>query len=305
MFYIVGILHLSGYFPELTVASNQAMVSLIWSTLGVFTFLSSFLLASKYSFSSLHDVKIFYKKRVLRFYPLFLISSLLLLAIGFNSWTETWKGLLGISPFWKPQQHTLWYIAMLIGFYIMTPLFCIKGISILKRIAIMIGLIMLVVGIQFIFNSVDSRFFYYYIVYCLGVIIAINYKKRCVSIFKSPKSLIILLVYIPLFFVLFSGCCNRLLMMVSGYIGIIVMLNISMLLSNFKNLTFHKVVNVVSYSSMCMYLFHREIYWALLKLYHPVTAWGGISYLFIIGLPIVFGISYGIQKLYDKLSRGL
>lgn len=302
MFYIVGVLHLSGYFPELSVTQNKSLVSLIWSTLGVFTFLSSFLLASRYTFSSLHDVKQFYKKRVLRFYPLFFISSLMLLAIGFNNWPETWKGLLGISPFWKPQQHTLWYISMLIGFYILTPLLCVKRISVLKRVALMSVFVLIALGIQIAFHSVDPRFFYYYIVYCLGIVGAIHYKNICSAVFKSKKTLITLLIYIPLFFLLFLGYGDRLLMMGAGYIGIIVLLNVSMLLSRIRANTFQRIVSIVSYSSMCMYLFHREVYWMLLKLYNPVTNWGGASYLFIIGLPLVFVISYCIQKLYDKLT---
>lgn len=302
MFYIVGVLHLTGYFPELSITQNEAMVSLIWSTLGVFTFLSSFLLASRYSFSSLNDVKIFYKKRVLRFYPLFFISSLLLLAIGFNNWSETWKGLLGISPFWKPQQHTLWYIAMLTGFYIMTPLLCIKYISIIKRLALMSVFVLFAFGIQIVFHSVDPRFFYYYIVYCGGIVCAIYYKNLCLAVLRSKWALVILLIYVPLFSILAFGFGNRLLMMGAGYVGIMVLLNFSMLLSKMRAELFQRVVDVLSYASMCMYLFHREIYWVLLKLYNPVTNWGGVSYLFVIGLPLVFAISYCIQKFYDKMT---
>lgn len=264
MFYIVGVLHLSGYFPEITVTQNKGNVSLIWSTLGVFTFLSSFLLASRYFFSSLNDVKHFYKKRVLRFYPLFFISSLMLLAIGFNNWNETWKGLVGISPFWKPQQHTLWYIAMLIGFYVITPLLCVKDISLLKRLALMSVFVLFALGIQIVFHSVDPRLFYYYIVYCIGIIGALYHKNISLIVFKSKRTLLILLIYIPLFSLLASGFGNRLLMMGTGYIGIIVLLNISMLLSKIRAEAFQVVVGVVSYASMCMYLFHREVYWVLL-----------------------------------------
>lgn len=49
MMYIVGVLHLSGY-TGMSVAENTVFVSFIWSALGVFTFLSSFLLASKWLF---------------------------------------------------------------------------------------------------------------------------------------------------------------------------------------------------------------------------------------------------------------
>ncbi len=50
MFYVIGVLHLSEY-TGMPITENRICVSFIWSTLGVFTFLSGYLLSSKYTFT--------------------------------------------------------------------------------------------------------------------------------------------------------------------------------------------------------------------------------------------------------------
>ena len=301
MFYIVGILHLTGY-TEFAIAQNKAFVSLIWATLGVFTFLSSFLLASKYSFNTGSEVMTFYKKRVLRFYPLFLISSLLLLLIHFNTWPETWKGLLGLSPFWTPQQHTLWYIAMLIGLYLLTPFFC-RG-SIKYQLVGFICCMAIILVIDATFHSVDPRVYYYYIVYFAGILSAKYWQSGFLKLINSKYTLLLLSIYLPLFGYLLMGKGNRILMMCEGYIGIVALLNICACVGNVlqSNRTFTKVISYLSYASMCAYLFHREVYWMLMALYTPSSNdWYIILYLFFIGVPVTFFLSYYIQRGYDKL----
>lgn len=305
MFYIVGILHLTAY-TDLAISQNKAFVSLIWSTLGIFTFLSSFLLASRYSFKTINEILTFYRKRVLRFYPLFLISSLLLLAIHFNTTTETLKGIFGIAPFWKPQQHTLWYISMLIGLYLLTPVLCKRNCKYQFGV---FTIIFLVIGIiDYLFHSVDARIYYYYIVYFIGIVCAQYASEKSKLLSNSNVVFIIaLLIYLIVFYMLFFHTEKRLIMMAEGYLGIFVILNICSRIEKMveKRDRFKELISFLSYASMCAYLFHREIYWLLLKIKHPQTNWGTILYLFFIGVPIVFFLSYYIQKYYDKAIKSL
>lgn len=305
MFYIVGILHLTGY-TTLSISQNDSCVSLIWSTLGVFTFLSAYLLGQRYEFSGKKNILKFYKKRIFRFYPLFFISSVLLLLINFNTFDETWKGLLGISPFWIPQQHTLWYIATLIFLYIITPIICYKRFNCMSRIAISILILTIVSIIQLLWHSVDPRFFYYYTVYVLGLFCALYESKTITKILQSKKSLICLVIYIPILTIL-SYYHNRLLMMIIGYFGAFVILNLSVIIGGYakKYKQLVRMINFLSFGSMCAYLFHREIYWLFLEIYNPKSDWGIVSYLFIAALPVVFIVSYWIQKLYDQVAQKL
>lgn len=232
MFYIIGILHLSGYTGK-SIAENEICVSVIWSTLGVFTFISAYLLGSRYNFSSISEIMVFYKKRLLRFYPLFLISSLALVAIGFNSWDVTWKGLLGISPFWKPQQQTLWYIATLMFMYLITP--ALGNGKLGRKVIIILGILVLAFSIECIFHTVDSRFYYYFLIYAIGVVAAKHFPNSSLRILSSKYVFfVIIIIYVAVLSIMLKEKEMRLLMLLNGYIGTLLILNLSSLLVKYN-----------------------------------------------------------------------
>lgn len=306
MFYIVGLLHLSGY-TEWRFDQYSICTSFIWSTLGVFTFLSAYLLASRYSFNTKKDVIIFFKRRVLRFYPLFFISSVLLLAIGFNTWAETWKGLLGISPFWIPQQHTLWYIATIIFLYLITPIICCRRLGIVLRL--LIGFVVIpgcLMILQIIWHRVDPRLFYYLVVYLCGAFAAMYLSKLTRKTLESKYTLFAIIPYTGLLWCV-HNLNSRVWMLAAGYCGVILLLNVSMLVGKriSEGSGIEKVISFLSFSSMSAYLFHREIYWIFLKIWSPESPALRFGYLFFIALPVVFYISYWIQIYYDNISKRL
>lgn len=122
--WIVAVYHV---LPSAHLPLTGPIKTITYSSLGIFTFLSAFLLASRYNFRAVGSIGQFYRKRVLRFYPLFILSSIILYAIGYNSLFATVKGILGISPFWKPHPTTMWYCAMLISLYLLTPFWATGG----------------------------------------------------------------------------------------------------------------------------------------------------------------------------------
>ena len=50
-----------------------------------------------------------------------------------------------------------------------------------------------------------------------------------------------------------------------------------------------------------MYLFHREVYILMLKIYQPTSPVGVCLYLGIAGVIISTIVAYYIQKAYDKV----
>lgn len=258
-------------------------------------------------FSDWDDIKAFYKKRIIRFYPLFFISSILLLLIHFNTWSQTWKGLIGLSPFWLPQQITLWYIATLMILYWLIPLLCYKRFDFFSKLAITVGFILFAIIIQILFHCVDPRLFYYYIVYTVGLFCAMYGNQMLKRILESKYFLFLLIPYILLLLSL-SKYDSLLLIMGVGYMGVFVLLNISVIagkiIRNCQRAV--KIINFLSFGSMCAYLFHREIFWLLLKIFrHIYAGWrvdacGTMAYLFFIVLPIIFVSAYWIQKEYDR-----
>ena len=101
MTYLVAFFHLSGYvYPNgLTGVCHSLSMALAHASLGLFTFVSGYLLGRKYRFGQPESVGVwtFYKKRILRVFPLFVLASVALWLIGLNGARATLNGLLCIS----------------------------------------------------------------------------------------------------------------------------------------------------------------------------------------------------------------
>lgn len=301
MIWVVGIYHLSEYLISHPLHELQWARMVTWGCLGTFTFISAYFLAGKYDFENWTQIKTFYKKRLIRFYPLFLVSALTLLLIGFNDWTQTWRGVLGISTFVAPQINTLWYISMLIGFYFLTPILSRR--SIIYKLFVFL----LVVGGGAVFSrlfhtGVDNRFFYYFTIYEAGILFSKHVPVSTQNRFYASKSLFIVgcILYVScLFWVLYQP--RTICMMVGGFIGTALLVLSSCRLTHvFKSV---RLINFFSYGSMAAYLFHRQIYYIGLSVYSPVDEYWKAIYMIAVILPIVFIISYYIQHYYDRLLK--
>ena len=300
IFVIIGIYHNLGYTGKFH--ADPAVRVLVYSSLGVFTFISAFLLASKYDFSEKGEIVSFYKKRVLRIWPLFVISSILLAFMGFNAWLPTIKGIVGISPFWAPHPTTMWYVAMLISLYLITP-FVVRG-SIWQQ-CLKAFCVMTVLGLlQICLGTVVPRTFNYYTVYLVGLLLGKNFFTSTLALLRSKKAIIISLVWIVLVLAVFFTK-NDNLKSFSSVIGIVSILSLSLLVADklHSHRIFTQSISILSYASFCAYLFHREIIWVLFKLYKPNGFLPIFFDVLIIGVPLSFIIAYFIQKYYDMLVK--
>ena len=122
MLWIVAVWHNNDYLPVVYHWSNDFVPAMITQVVLVtFTMISGMLL-SKYSFNSKSDVWVFYKKRFGRFYFLFILAAVTFYFCGFYSLKALIKCVTGISLVLGQSPFTLWYMAMLMIFYILTPL---------------------------------------------------------------------------------------------------------------------------------------------------------------------------------------
>jgi peptidoglycan/LPS O-acetylase OafA/YrhL len=161
MFYIVGIFHLSQYLgDEFYLNNNVYGNSIMWSCLGTFSLISGYLIGRKYNCETWGDVMFFYKKRVVRFYPLFFLSAILLYSIGFNNLEQTINSLLGLAPFLKPRPLTLWYISMIMVFYFITP-FVLRGVRVKRSLFLIVGFVVLSRFIDIDYRFIFNLFFYF------------------------------------------------------------------------------------------------------------------------------------------------
>ena len=299
MLYITAIFHLTQYLGESYYLNNNVYGnSLMWSCLGTFSLLSGYLLGRKYKCDGFSDAIYFYKKRLLRFYPLFLLSTICLWLIGFNNLHQSVYGLIGLAPFVREAPRTLWYISMIMIFYLICPF--VLNSNNKKRII----RCLLVFALSFIvscFFYVDFRFIYNLLAFLIGVCVVIYEKKAINAIAKMKKKSLIVIalglvgVYL-LFFFFLNVISNTIFHMVVNIMGIVVLILIanSIKLEKWKGLIY-----IMGYLSMSFYLFHRFSYWICLIIYKPEGLVPLLSYLLFVSVPIGLCIAYWIQKLYD------
>lgn len=274
------------------------------SVLGCFSTISGLCL-SKYQFSSRKEVINFYKKRFWRFYLLFALASLLMSVYyyGLPS-TDGWKMFLytitGFSLFCGKPMMTLWYMSMLLVFYLLTPLIKFRYKSHLLNV-IVFALFFILLSLLYLKGLCDKRVLFYFPFYVFGLL-----SGECLMgnslIIKRVFSLSALFISLAVFCVLcFFNCeggLSSFLYIASGVI---------LILGGFVRVkagTIRYLVKWVSYSSLCIYLFHRLLF--------PVSLhfWGrgnldGERYLPLAFSPFVIlgiiGVSFLIQKGYDSL----
>ena len=294
MLWIVGVWHLIPYIGY-ELASKNYCYSLTYISLGTFFFLSSYLIAGKYSFKCWHDAWAFYKKRFIRFWPLFAIASILFL-YG-NTWQQTILGLIGVSPFWGPQMGTLWFMATLMFFYIITPFLASENnwLSVIT----FFGVLCLAVVIQRFFHSVYTRIYFYFPVYYAGVIAG----KHGFEIKTKYWYIVSVLFVIFSVLVHYYGLGSAIL--ISKIVGIYILFLLSKCISTISNNGINNLVTKVGYASLCVYLFHRPFYHLGLLMVQFPTPLTKLLYLGLIVLPITIIACYFIQKVYDSIIKKL
>lgn len=315
MTHIVAYAHLNEYiYPQgcMTIY-YPAYVAMVHASLGLFTFVSGYLLGKKYSFGQQENVGVwtFYQKRIIRIIPLFVIASIVLWLIGFNDAKSTMNGLLYISPFVDPKPRTLYYIPVILWCYIATPLISRRDLK--WRVIGCLSLWGVLLVTRFLLPSIDNRFVYNVFFYFVGVVSASCFDwKLNTSLGRTIKTLFVLAFVLLVEVVTrYSLLLTPLRQMALGAVGVFVILficeGISKLLfdnqddqkSYIKTLAC-RIVNIVSYASMACYMFHRFFYWAAEKVWNPSDT--SIKWLYMVGLvfPIIITFSYLIQKIYDK-----
>lgn len=320
MTYIVAFLHLYHYIHPDAISANviPACAILCDTSLGLFTFVSGYLLGKKYSFGEKSEITVgnFFKKRIIRIIPLFVLSAVALWLINFNGTRATINGLLCISPFVTPRPMTLWYIPVILLCYCITPIISRKTLR--SRVRNCLFVFALLLGISWLVPKTDNRLLFNAFFFMVGVISATcfdwKFHFRCGNMIK----LLLFLVFILLVYI---GQINdnfhlNLYRKIVGGIGVFPLLFVCEYISNYffgNNNGIRngwkgqicRLITLVSYASMASYMFHRLFFWAGEKIYNPDVA--SIKWIYMAGLvfPIILYLSYMIQKCYDTLLNSI
>ena len=295
MLYIVGYWHLFNYteaFPEYHNAFTSILTFIV---LGLFVFISGFL-AGRTEIKSNNRIH-FYKKRLIRIYPLYVLSITLFYVYGINDADTSLKSLVFLSMYLGPPPLTLWFIAMIFLFYLASP-FLLNFVDYpIKFISFILLIFMATLALRVIFKQVDLRVLLYFPCFCLGLYCSKQGLKTKMINIKTAL-LVLFLGFNLLFVEINSWTLNKLKeipIVLSGSYLIFV-------ISNLNENKFQKVklISLISYSSFAMYLFHRPVYITMKAFYFPENGVLQIVYLSTVCLFMVAFISWCLQKLYDR-----
>ena len=294
--YIVCVWHLNEYLSTQYTFSNITLPFLHKITeiiLGAFTFLSGYFL-KRYSFISIEDVKIFYYRRIKRFYLLLLVSALSYLALRWITIGQFLQVMTGTNLLFGDAVGTLWYFSMIIFFYIITPVFSFYKDTHKWFLPISSLLIFILLYFSVQFSRADYRLLLYFPCYISGFI-----TRRMGSNYKTNVFLMLFLTIC--YFMLYTMCSaeNVWFSVILVQCGMWIIILLSIIVYSEK---MDKIVSFLAASSMVAYLFHRQVFSLGRSLCEICLDIKYIPLVVAIFLSsITFIISYYIQKMYNYI----
>ena len=308
MLFVIGVYHMKGSYlvnPGLT----PLLQRLIVPVLAAFTGISGWFLGRK-KLETRADVAAFYKSRLVRAYPFFLLGSLSLYAVSLavgkyiHGFRQLILTLVGLSPVFGTAPSTVWYISMLLLFWALTPLFIFRrrktAADAVLRFMGLIALIALLWGLDRMGADVDSRVPLYSIVY-FTVLILSPWIELGDGIRIVPAVAAAAVFALAQLMPTANIWLRVLQQLLHAFSGMTLILFLGALCAKAPMLA--KVLGWVSYASMVAYLFHRQ--W--LGLWLTVCGPFSVPLAALLLIALIAG-SYLAQWLYDryvmpKLSR--
>ena len=319
--WIVAFWHINAYMKNDVINSfgeTNFACEITYCVLASFTFISGYF--SFRLFKNIKDVLRYYLKKILRLYPLFLISTLWLTSIKFIDRQMVFRVLTIIGGLFDPRPGTVWYVCVIMTFYLFVPLINRKKIffaciySVIIEIGFVIAYKKAIIGqsgcciywLFFVFGNMVRRTKIEDRVNDIIHSLFLKINKKNDARKKLGMIDIILVIFclfsIPLFcyFAITStGNLFEFKTNIASFFGIIGLYLIALLLSKGPRII-NKIIVIISYSSMCAYLFHREIYeYVCLKI-------GGrfnILAAYILVVPTIFILGFIIQYIYDYIIK--
>jgi peptidoglycan/LPS O-acetylase OafA/YrhL len=296
--YIVSYWHLFNYVQGFPGYANLYTLGLAYIILGTFTFTSGYLLAGRPMGIGVSEIAAFYRRRLVRIYPLYAAALLLFLWADLASKEIVFKGALLVSMFIPPAPLTLWFITMIMVFYLMAPALIHYANRPPVFVTLCATIVLLIVAFSIFINPIDLRILMYFPAFTLGIAIARHPEWR---LWIQAKRGVIALLVIPAL-ALFKTGNEASLVSVSALLPLILIGTLALFAyaERYTSNISYVWIHIISYSSFCMYLCHRLIYKNLVAIYLPTAPIVQWIYLLIFGLAITLPLSYLIQRGYDR-----
>ena len=143
----------------------------------------------------------------------------------------------------------------------------------------------------------DSRLLLYFPVYAIGIF-AGEYCKHYVINFSfwNIYNIIGILIFLLFCSIYIAGICKYILLnlLLISITSFVLILNLSKIMIKLFPV---KIINMVSKSSLCVYLFHNQYFWFNELIFGKLS----IIYAYTIVIPSLVIICYYVQKIYEKM----
>ncbi len=292
--YVAGYWHLFNYTKAFPLYQNVVTDRLLMVVLGLFVLISGYLIGTRGNSHSKDGLVAFYAKRLLRIYPPFILFSIIFYMLNVGSGKKLFKTATLISMVFPPAANTLWFVAMIIVFYLMTPLL----INMARNMAKYFLFCGFLFGSAFIlnhfFNILNERLILFFPIFAVGVLLASHQELK-----DSLRLSVVTLFLIASIMVTFMDNASMYLWLpLMVFAPLLCFLAIS---RKEKMIERFKIIGHIGYASLFVYLSHRPIYEVLKKLYFPQSEILQIVYLAAICLPLIIAVSWFLQKWYNNI----
>ena len=265
---------------------------------------------------SINEIRIFIKGRLIRLYPLYLLAlvCMILTSYLFGYGYVTGKariigGILLIGTFISPPISTLYFVNILMLFFLITPL--LKRNSGKCSIISLVGILALMIGLkQYHIIEIDERAIYYLPSFFLGV----NAKKFSINCMREKERKNIICVALIIMLISFKGyglltmCENLSLKWLWQAIVLWILSWSSLIVLNpTRNREFikrNRIVDILSYSEYCMFLFHRPLFSMVCHFYGGGQRISPV-FSYIVVVPILVLVAFVLQKGYEAIIKKL
>lgn len=300
MIYIIAAWHLHDYTSMITLRPYGTYVT--YGMLGMFMFISGWLLNDKYAVSRKTDIVRFAKKRVLRLAPLYFIALLSFYFFDVINVKTLVLALTGLSSFIPPQPPTLWFVSLIIDFYLLFPLLSYKrphfsGIVFWVVYFAMCVLLRLTTGI-------DKRFLIYFPCFYIGILFN---RYRLLQYLLQWRVFLGSVVLFCISLLMDSVISIRFLRIANSSLAALSFTSIIIYISHI--LTYLQIKGIwtwIAYSSMAAYMFHRQIIGAFRRFsIWPEDGPGRLLFLLLVCFPIVLITGFVLQSAYDSIVKRL
>jgi peptidoglycan/LPS O-acetylase OafA/YrhL len=314
--WIVGVWHLLGYTDAIDGYKNDATHRLTVLVLGLFMLIAGHLIG-RAGIHGMADVVGFYRRRLLRIYPPYLLALIGFSLSGLLEPGQLLPAALLASSFGSDPPGTLWYIGVLVVFYVLAPLLLLLSERIGGRLPALSGtaagvitaavLIAASTALARFVPGWDPRMFLYFPAFAVGLLVTARLEPERLR----PGSVLLVLALGAAGLVESMG--HNAGRLDNGPIGIplATLMPMAVLILTQRALPRLRLpapLMVVSTASYFMYLFHRLLYhWLLDWAPAPLTGnpWHRLLYLALFCLPLIVLVCWRGQLAYERLVAGL